>query len=338
MSQEIVYKTFELNTDVEHKAKPINLSGATTIKLTNIPSNVKCWISTESNGTNLYPLINRGDGWVNLPNPLYNLYIYTEGTTIDNQKILLNYTGQNDFFEYGNNSSERIDKVGLLEGFSPRALMELNNAIYNLYNKPKLIKSINIQGEYYEVLAYNSPVSYMCLPLDGGIAGLNLQDDKFYKLEFFGHIDNGGGNGDDNSNYSSIAINTHLCLFNNTNNATFTPATNFDIDNFYKLNKTPWASEKTDLFDIWGMKYKSFHRYTENITQIDTGFQDYGLNFNDNMIFSGETIKKYENIGLKIGGGGGGGGDGDGDKYSVYMHSSLIINLYEMQDPTQWKL
>lgn len=292
--QNLVYKTFELNTDVEHFAKPINISGATTIRLTNIPSNVKCWISTESNGTNLYPLINRGDGWSNLPNPLYNLYIYTEGTTVNNEKIILNYTGQNDFFIYGNNSSERIDRIGAIDSFSDKSIIQLNNAIFNTYSKVKPIVECFLTGEILFSTSADNFVAH--LPFDS-IASLNLSNDEYYRIHQVGHFDIGcKEDSDDTSNTNGMSA--HLCAYKNTANATFTANTTQQFKKLFTVNKNPWLDESTDLFDIWGMKFQN----ALNGSSINANtfmFQNQGLNFHSqDFIIKGELLNSYENFGI----------------------------------------
>lgn len=289
--QNLVYKTFELNTDKEHFAKPVNLSGATTIKLTSLPNNVHCWVSTESNGTNLYPLINRGDGWANIPNPLYDLYVYTRGVTKDNEKIILNYTGQNDFFVYGNNSSEKVDRVGCIESFGQQALIDINNAIYKIYSRVEPVAQFMITGE----LETEKLGRYLHLPISN-IASLGLKNDEYYRITQFGHIDIGGS--DETNNNGSIEFNAHMCLFNNTNNVTFSNIADnnkFDFSNLYMLSKRPWKSEQKDIFDIWGMKYTSW--YPESGGRII--FQNKGINLNNHdFILSGDIINDYEYWGI----------------------------------------
>ena len=292
--QNLVYKTFELNTDIEHFAKPINISGATTIRLTNIPSNVKCWISTESNGTNLYPLINRGDGWSNLPNPLYNLYIYTQGTTIDNEKIILNYTGQNDFFIYGNNSSERIDRIGVIDSFNDKALIQLNNAIFNTYSKVKPIIQCFLTGELHFLKSADMFVAH--LPFDS-IASLNLSNDDYYRIQQIGHFDLGRNEDNiDSSNTNSISA--HLCAFKNTAGATFTPNTTQQFKKLFTVNKNPWLDESTDLFDIWGLKF--LNALNGSSIQGNTfALEDKGLNYHSqDFIIKGEMLNNYDNFGI----------------------------------------
>lgn len=301
--QNLVYKTYELNTDIEHKAKPINISGATTIRLTNIPSNVKCWISTESNGTNLYPLINRGDGWSNLPNPLYNLYIYTEGTTIDNEKIILNYTGQNDFFIYGNNSSERIDRIGAIDSFSDKSMIQLNNAIYNTYTRIKPIKEVLMVGEW-NINNTNSRYVYFPFGKDTNLQDmLALDDDAYYRFSLWGHFDTGshessqGGSsgGTGGNTWSDIA---HFSLIKNLDDSNvFTQITNQEIDNFYSMTK-PLSSDHRNYFDIFGNKSEGNNPNGNNnnfFFQYGKGADHFG---GFDIIVKGSFINQYQQMAI----------------------------------------
>lgn len=296
--QNLVYKTFELNTDVEHFAKPINISGATTIRLTNIPSNVKCWISTESNGTNLYPLINRGDGWSNLPNPLYNLYIYTEGTTIDNEKIILNYTGQNDFFIYGNNSSERIDRIGAIDSFSNKSLIQLNNAIFNTYSRIQPIKEFLMVGEWS---VSRSRGRYVFFPFgkDTSIQeALGLNNDEYYRLSLWGHFDTGTKDIVVESTNNLFTIVSHFSLVKNLDSSNvFSAITNQQIDNFYSMTK-PLSDNHKNFFDIFGNKLKGMIRYdnASASSSVMSKGQDHFGGFD--IIVKGSFINSYDQMAI----------------------------------------
>lgn len=183
---DIMYKTYELNTDIEHFAKPINISGATTIRLTYLPSGVQCWISSESNGTNLYPLVNRGDGWVDLPEPLYNLYIYTKGTNVDNEKIVLNYTGQRDFFQYGNSSTERIDKVGNLESVSNNVLYDLFKVRNDMFSTRNLVYMDFVNASWGSNLSSGSYLKFVEL---ADLSNIKFTDGAIYRIVLEGHCD-----------------------------------------------------------------------------------------------------------------------------------------------------
>ena len=193
-TQSLVYKTYEIPCNVEHYAKPINLSGARTIKLTSLPSGVQCWISTENTGENKFPLINRGDGWVDLPNPLYDIYVFTKGTTLNNENIILNYTGQGDFFEYGMSSGEKIEKIGSVESVATQAVADISNAILGSGNKTKIIKTINIMGDFTFSNTYNAQglkLYHFPLGRDTKISDLKLENDRYYRIRTIGHFDIG---------------------------------------------------------------------------------------------------------------------------------------------------
>lgn len=316
MSQNIVYKTFELNTDVEHKAKPINLSGATTIKLTELPSGVKCWISTESNGTNLYPLVNRGDGWVNMPNPLYNLYIYTEGTTLDNQKILLNFTGQNDFFAYGNNSSERIDKIGVIESFSLQSMIQINDAINNFFNLREPIKQIKITGKASNL----GQGRYGIIPPEALFKNLQIDNDKYYKISFFGHFDIGQKFDIPVPSNDAININANAGLYADNNEAVKTNLSNqHDIKDFYSFDRQVWNTAQSGLFDIFGLKFWSNSGDDRQWERFESG----GINILPNLnyiIMKGEMMTaNYDGIGIFL--------NSINPATSASFHISLLITI-----------
>ena len=299
--QNLVYKTFELNTDVEHKAKPVNLSGATTIKLTELPSNVKCWISTESNGTNLYPLINRGDGWIDLPNPLYNLYVYTEGVTIDNQKIILNYTGQPDFFSYGNNSTEKIDKVGTLESLSNIAKFDYYDVNTKLYDTSNIKYLLYVNGAWHS-RATDVPFTperdfdkiFLSKLLD--LKQLTFNDDSAYKIIIEGHADVGGDlkydfDGTETSEWivAEGKDSIHIDLIN-LNSVDFD--TNFkEVPNKGDYINNLWISpadfvmeRKSNFYTFWGMKY----------------FRRYGSSANNNALMNSSYVYAPSDINFNI--------------------------------------
>ena len=319
--QNLVYKTFELNTDIEHKAKPVNLSGATTIKLTELPSNVKCWISTESNGTNLYPLINRGDGWINLPNPLYNLYVYTEGVTIDNQKIILNYTGQPDFFSYGNNSTEKIDKVGTLESLSNIAKFDYHDVNTKLYDTSNIKYLLYVNGAWHleitDITTLDPYINRTFFTKLIDLKNITFADNAAYKIKIEGHADIGGNikvdrEGEPATDFyvAQARDSLHIDLIN---------LQSVEIDTFENLKELKkleyinnlWVStndfvleRKDNFFTLWGMKY--FRTYdTQN------GQTHYGLlssycyapsNININIEYSsmGNIFKNMDSLILSL--------------------------------------
>lgn len=266
--QNLVYKTFELNTDIEHFAKPINLSGATTIRLTYLPSGVECWISSESNGTNLYPLVNRGDGWVDLPEPLYNLYIYTKGTNVDNEKIILNYTGQRDFFQYGNSSTERIDKVGNLESVSNNVLYDLFKVRNNMFSTRNLVY-MDFVNASYEIKSISTR-RYLFYTNIADFSNINFADDKIYNILLEGHCDISSNAVNEELqgavSWTSQSLHFNLIDMSTVNPADYTQQTNIDttqISNLFLNNdaKNPFIETKDNHFTILGGK-QTVDRYT----------------------------------------------------------------------------
>lgn len=326
----LVYQTLQFPCDREYNAEPLNYTGIRTIKLTNKPANVEVWISTDNTGQNLFPLKNRGDGWVNLDEPLQNCYIYTSGLNNTGEMLILNVTGQKDIFEYGTSSVERIGNVQelyMLQNLSPSAIAQIAKAIQGIYYKPP-IHTIKIQGEADNMGPNESTMTCCCLPLglNNGIASLNLDNDKFYKIEILGHFDI--GRREEGNPEGGIvcfgAYSAHLCLFNSTNGATFTPITDKEFDNFYSVDKRVWANEQTDVFDFRGLKYISYRASSHGVAYV---LENRGENLGNPYILKGNILNAYQNFGLFM------------NFYNYIMdpyhggqcHSSLLFNIYEME-------
>lgn len=305
----LVYKTYEIATNVEYTSGTrLNLSGVRIIKLINRPSGVQVWISTDSNGTNLFPLINRGDGW-ELPNdfePLYNLYVFTKGTN-SQDKLILSYTGEKNFFIFGSNS---IEKVGEIESLGNKSQIDINNAIFNYYNRIPLSNTGKIfekfyYAEYEEIFGSGSiKKNFAAFPLSDEmdtIQSLNLLDDEYYRINIFGHWDVGVHGWDDDFNGdingdSALSQTLHLCLFNNDDNNTITFAKLENIDttntkrdclNLYEVNKFPNPS---NMFTFLGLK--SFSSSTGR------GEKSGEININFDRIIPGRILNKYNYFGL----------------------------------------
>lgn len=291
----LVYKTYDISTDIEYTSGTrLNLSGVRIIKLINRPSGVQVWISTDSNGTNLFPLINRGDGW-ELPNdyePLYNLYVFTKGIN-SQDKLILSYTGEKNFFIFGNNS---IEKVGEIESLGEQAQINLNNSISNMYSRLPLdnlglvfTKSFQLDISYTNIGSANK-TRFLSFPLNdsGRISELSLDDNKFYRFSIFGHIDTGEGTGDGVSGTGSLTETVHISLFNNTQGAVWTPESGQQAPNFYRLDKSPYTA--LDKFDIYGLKYRA---QGFQLTSADT-FMSGNSSINIDTILPGSMLNKYE--------------------------------------------
>ena len=260
----IVYKTYEIATDKEYSAGTrLNLSGVRVVKLVNRPAGVQVWISTDSNKTNLFPLVNRGDGWI-LPNsfdPIFDLYVYTEGIN-SQDKLIISYTGEDDFFHFGSSSIERVDeienfgelaklpKVGEIESFNSNAKLPkvgeienlskltqfaINDSVNNMYVKKPVNNDIvyihrfysNIQLDYNGNLFDADPSGHganlRCISFIGNTtADLNVRRDSFYRLSIVGHVDIGSQYEIQNDSGDEWTIITnHLTLFSNDKHATF---------------------------------------------------------------------------------------------------------------------
>lgn len=276
----ITYKSYEIPTDHEHLPSltgancghKINLSGATTIKLTHRPPNVQVWISTESNGTNLYPLINRGDGWVNLPEPLYDLYVFTKGTTPDGEKVLLNYTGQNDFFAYGSNASEMVESIGgikkiydISEVLQFKLSQSINDSFSALTTAQTIFRLKFSLGRTPTLSASSLNFLFYLFNESGDLSQLGIDPAKHYKIKLVGHVDcgasgdyNSGVTGLDSAVYMSSAA--HFSLYTPLSSGATTPLTaapyqNGILQGMWGHKVTAPVKSALQEFTIWGTRY-----------------------------------------------------------------------------------
>lgn len=316
----IVYNTHTIPTDIEHTAKPINLSGARTIKLTHRPAGVSIWISTDSNGSNLFPLINRGDGWINMPEPLYNCYVYTQGT--NNQDFaLLNYTGEKDFFTYGSNS---IEKVGEIESLGQLAQLNINNAMKNTFNKipytnddgtDTFIYNKTISGEcgkFYNTLTKpaepaifsNNSQGKIFLLIDK-IDNLKIKPNNFYRITIDGHVDLGSyiTNNLDEIVGGMSAQRLHLGLYKNELVSLTKPLSEArcqHCEQLYKIANDLNVNVKNNYFDFWGLKSLNLNSATPNPSyynkNIDSSSANVDIKFD--QIVSGNFILSFDLIGF----------------------------------------
>lgn len=297
-SGNLVYKTYDISTSVEYTSGTrLNLSGVRIIKLVNRPAGVQVWISTDSNGTNLFPLINRGDGW-DLPQdmpPLYDLYVFTKGVN-SQDKLILTYTGEKNFFIFGSNS---IEKVGEIESLGEQARLDINNSISNYYNRIAYTNDNKVFSKAFtgEILFANvgsvDTTRYVCFPLSatGLVKELQLNDNDFYRFSIQGHIDGMSDAtatwlGSSSGNSSCVEV-VHISLFNNTQSANFTAVQDQEIENLYKLDKRP--CQHTDKFDLFGIK---------SVSHGTVFFTNGQPEINVDIIMPGSAINKYQYFGI----------------------------------------
>ncbi|MDE6886179.1 MAG: hypothetical protein K2P17_03985 [Helicobacteraceae bacterium] len=303
----LVYKTYDISTSQEYTSGTrLNLSGVRTVKLLNRPSGVEAWISTDSNGTNLYPLINRGDGW-ELPleaEPLYNLYVFTKGVNAQDT-LKLSYTGEKNFFIFGNSSVERI---GEIESLGNQAQIDINNAMFNYYNRIPLESTGTIFESFYYLdykkRIFSTNQEYFCgFPLSdkkATISELGLKDDEYYRISILGHWDTGTDYGEATVDYlGTIFASLHITLFNDlsTDPLTFTEISDTDIirsRNLYQLNKLPIPANR---FNLLGLKEQTATYFDSGIA-INSHTGNSNLNFD--IIVSGATLNRYSYFGLLL--------------------------------------
>lgn len=300
-----------LDSNVEHEAEKI--AGGNIIWLVNRPAGVKIYVNSTPDRTGALVLneANRGYKWEQLGEygslKLYdNFYIWTEGTNLNNDKIELQVSPNADIITpiLGNTADKiaavesvdfiknirSVDKsIDTIDSFSDKALIQLNNAIFNTYNKVDPVIECLICGE----IEISEKMLLAHLPFES-IASLNLKDDEFYRIQHVGHFDL--GRKEESSLADACTATAHLCAFKNTSNAAFESITNQQFNNLFKVSQNPWSNESTDLFDLWGIKYVS--SYTGD-KQYGIVFEHEGLNFKPNdFIIKGSLLNKYENFGL----------------------------------------
>ena len=306
----------KLDSNVEHEAEKI--AGGNIIWLVNRPAGVKIYVNSTPDRTGALVLneANRGYKWEQLGEygslKLYdNFYIWTEGTNLNNDKIELQVSPNADIITpiLGNTADKiaavesvdfiknirSVDKsIDTIDSFSDKALIQLNNAIFNTYSKVKPIIQCFLTGELHFLTSADNFVAH--LPFDS-IASLNLSNDDYYRIQQIGHFDL--GRNDDNIDTSNTnSISAHLCAFKNTARATFTPNTTQQFKKLFTVNKNPWLDESTDLFDIWGLKFLNALNGL-NINGNTFALEDKGLNYHSqDFIIKGEMLNNYDNFGI----------------------------------------
>lgn len=334
-------KEFNIPANKEYdKFNPFKIGGGNAIWITHIPPNVKVWFSTNQNFDNAQRLdyMNRGMRYLEIGNEgmtrIYdNFYIFTEGVVDDDFiKICVSTQGANvePILSSNTNQIYQVDLVGCIDDIGKNFQRKIAESIQSFYAAPKLLYTYLMSGEYQRLVETVNDIrgQRIAIPFDKTIKEIGFKNDKFYKIEIFGHFDIGIK--EDSSEGSAPKYffgNTHFSFFNNTNGATFTPFTSKDydieFDNIFIVNKRPWADEIHDIFDIYGYSYifNQAMLNTNNVTNVET--TKAGYNNVNNLILKGEMINKYE-------------------QFSVFVtiaflrftadncHSSLLFNIYEL--------
>lgn len=325
-------KEFNIPANKEYnKFNPFKIGGGNAIWITHIPPNVKVWFSTNQNFDNAQRLdyMNRGMRYLEIGGEgmtrIYdNFYIFTEGVVDDDFiKICVSTQGANvePILSSNTNQIDQVDAVGKIGS------VNLIKSIEQLYYKPP-IHQIRIQGEFKGLNSSSTPERYVVFPMgkDNTIKTLKLLDNKFYKISILGHFDIGPGDESDTGESSSTVynFNGHLCLFNDTNGATYTEITNQEFDNLYSVNKRIWKDEKSDIFDIFGIKYMAF-AYITGIYVTSYPPMNALNAFNDIKI-QGNILNSYDYLGLCFN------LFRSGGKNNVNeSHSSLLLQIYELE-------
>ena len=336
LSQNLV-KEFEIPANKEYdKFNPHKIGGGNAIWITHIPPNVKVWFSTNQNFDNAQRLdyMNRGMRYAEIGSEgitrIYdNFYIFTEGTDEnDIIKICVSTYGSEvePILSSNTNQIDQVDAVGKIGAVD---LVKSIESIKQLYFKPPMLE-IKIQGQFEGIQLTKKITKRLCvLPLgkDAKLNTLGFNNDKWYRIKVNGHADIGGiyallgsAQGGNPHKFSQ-----HLSLFNINNDATLTPITDQQLDNFYSLDKSLWANAKNDLFDIFGIMYMEYVWVWPNIGN-NAAFAPMRAINNDDIIINGAFLNSFDNIGLC---------------YSLYSsnidektnesHASLLVQFYELE-------
>lgn len=236
-----VIKTYIRTTDKEFNNEALNISGVRTIKLAHRPQGVKVWISTDNTGDNRTPLENRGDGWINLPEPLQNCYVTTEGID-DSDYIEFIWTGSStDYISFGNaltdvvGSVNNVDNIETISGFSPTAINQIRGFGTPLFDG---IIKISLSGLNFK--------------------GINEQQSTYY-ISFFNMLDFAKALNLDTTQKIRLKIDGFLSI----------------LDNSFKSNFVKWDNLyciKSDIcLNTISNPADTFTRVTPNVNNGDMG-------------------------------------------------------------------
>lgn len=285
-----IIKTYRMSANKEFQGEPLNISGVRTIKLAYRPQNVKVWISTDNTGDNKMPLENRGDGWINLPEPLQNCYITTEGTA-ENDYIELVWTGSStDLICFGNALTDLVNSVGdvehineidslnSLKGFDDNALSQLKAILEGI--KPKADNKVidlimKIDCKHNDLANIGQRTIFISLfDLETVFNNLNIMRDIF-RLRITGNIhilsDDYRRNYSDKAWYD-VKFNVVLNYAKNTNNTDlFTPLADnsvWAINKYLKYNDQPPTSGVTKGVYLVNLSNTNIGTDTSSMTLI----------------------------------------------------------------------
>lgn len=338
---ELTNKTLNLDVQKEYQNEKFVLSGVRQIRLGYLPAGVKIWISTENTGDNLYSLDVKGDGWKDLPEPLYDLYITTKGTS--QEKLVLYYSGESsDYYAVGNATTEQVNRVNSIEAFSPNLLTQL----YSLagLNRTDNILYANLVNASFSYTMPSAKQAGACVFVNKtlDLTELNFKPTHNYLIELQGHFDFGGiDTSDDNTAEIIKEQSWHLNLFD---------ISTLDLSNYTDLSsKYPNISNLYFYFDdvdietisnhasLFGIKRS--YSWTYNLDYASRGwriitcaYSPTDVNFNKTYIINGSIFKKLNYILSSIKMRFQAAAGGDHEQPTCGVHYSLRIVIRELQN------
>lgn len=307
---ELTNKTLNLDVQKEYQNEKFVLSGVRQIRLGYLPAGVKIWISTENTGDNLYSLDVKGDGWKDLPEPLYDLYITTKGTS--REKLVLYYSGESsDYYAVGNATTEQVNRVNSIEAFSPNLLTQLYS-LAGLNRTDNILYANFINGSFSHVMPSKKKAGnciFVNKTLD--FSTLNFKVTHNYLIELQGHIDFCGlGTTEDIDVHSATTTSLHLNLFNisTLDLSTFTDlsASCPNISNLYfkyddaeietiSNHATLFGAKRYYSFTTTAILPNSYSRY-----HFVTSYMPTDMNPNKTILINGGIIKNLNYLLLSV--------------------------------------
>lgn len=306
---ELTNKTLNLDVQKEYQNEKFVLSGIRQIRLGYLPAGVKIWISTENTGDNLYSLDVKGDGWKDLPEPLYDLYITTKGTS--QEKLVLYYSGESsDYYAVGNATTEQVNRVNSIEAFSPNLLTQLCS-LAGANRTDNILYANFINGSFSHVMPTKQTAG-TCIFVNKTLdfSTLNFKVTHNYLIELQGHIDFGGlDTTEDLDSHSAKTTSLHLNLFNisTLDLSTFTDlsASYPNISNLYFKYDDVEIETISNHATLFGAKrYYSFattavgNTYTRY--QLVSSYMPTDMNPNKTILINGGIVKNLNYLLLSV--------------------------------------
>lgn len=304
---ELTNKTLNLDVSKEYQNEKFVLSGIRQIRLGYLPSGVEIWISTENTGDNLYKLDVKGDGWKDLPEPLYDLYITTKGVNFA-EKLVLYYSGESsDYYAVGNATTEQVNRVNSIESFGGALLGQLEGIKY-LARTDNILYANLVNGSFsYQMPSAKRYGSCVFVNKTLDFSTLDFKEDSNYLIELQGHADFGSlfnynetdtsADGYGSQEYSSLHFNLFDINTLDLTGWTDLSSTQSGISNLYFYYDAKEIETIDNHATIFGFKRMRAgwlaNIYNNGCTSANfEGYAPTDINFNKVYLINGVLFKK----------------------------------------------